>query len=86
MIKTKHLDLGSGSNPKNPLSADELYGVDIIDANNLKINFTYAKCNLSLNPLPFDDNYFDSVSAYDVFEHILRVQIVNEITKFPFVD
>ena len=86
MMKTKHLDLGSGLNPRNPFLADDLYGVDIIDANNLKINFTYAKCNLSLNPLPFDDNYFDSVSAFDLFEHILRVQIVNEETIFPFVE
>ena len=86
MIKTKHLDLGSGSNPRNPFSADELYGVDIIDINNLYLNFKYAKCNLSLDPLPFDDDYFDSVSAYDLFEHILRVHIVNEKTKFPFVD
>lgn len=86
MTRTKHLDLGSGLNPRNPFFADELYGVDIIDVNNSKVNFTYTKCNLSYDSLPFDDNYFDSVSAYDLFEHILRVHIVNGKTIFPFVD
>ena len=41
MDNTKHLDLGSGSNPRNPFFADELYGVDIIDFNDTKLNFVY---------------------------------------------
>lgn len=86
MSKTKHLDLGCGNMPRNPFFADELYGVDIIDLYDSNVNFNYTKANLSLESLPFDDNYFDSVSAYDFFEHILRVHIVNGITKFPFVE
>ncbi len=30
MNKTKHLDVGCGSSPRNPFACDELYGVDII--------------------------------------------------------
>ena len=29
-MTTKHLDIGCGSNPRNPFAYDELYGVDII--------------------------------------------------------
>ena len=29
-MTTKHLDLGCGSNPRNPFACDELYGIDII--------------------------------------------------------
>ena len=86
MNKTKHLDLGSGSNPRNPFFADELYGVDIIDFNDTKLNFVYKKCNLGYDKLQFEDSYFDSVSAYDLLEHITRVHMENGSTQFPFVN
>lgn len=86
MKKTRHLDLGSGLNPRNPFFADELYGIDIIEIIDLNLNFIYNQCNLCSEKLPFEDNYFDSISGYDIFEHILRIQIESGITRFPFVE
>ena len=69
----KHLDIGSGLLPKNPYNADEVYGIDIQDSKNNDTN--YRQVNLFTNKIPFDDNFFDSVSAYDFLEHIPRVRI-----------
>jgi SAM-dependent methyltransferase len=87
--KKKHLDIGCGSNPRNPFNHDELYGVDIIKQKNMDFNYQY--CNIILEKLPFDDSSFDSVSAYDFLEHIPRLSIIqnsdgdNE-TQFPFIN
>jgi SAM-dependent methyltransferase len=82
---SKHLDLGCGKFPRNPLDREELYGIDIRDLNNL--GFTYKKANLITQSIPFPDNYFDSVSAFDFIEHIPRIWIKNEnTTTFPFID
>jgi SAM-dependent methyltransferase len=45
-------------------------------------------CNLSLQPVPFPDNHFDSVSAYDFFEHVPRVFPTADFqaTRFPFIE
>ena len=85
-IRTKHLDLGCGDNPRNPFLADDLYGVDIVERYDTKLQFEYKTCNLSLEKLPFLDNYFDSVSAYDLLEHIPRVHMEKGLTRFPFVE
>jgi SAM-dependent methyltransferase len=82
----KHLDLGCGSNPRNPYQADELFGVDIHPAvTELGINFKHA--NLAVEGLPFEDHFFDSVSAFDVLEHIPRQAIDFKTceVKLPFV-
>ena len=82
----KHLDLGCGKNPRNKFDAGDLYGVDIIDYPFENMDFNYKKCNLITENLPFQDNYFDSVSAYDLFEHIIRVHFINENLEFPFIN
>ena len=82
---TKHLDLGCGTNPRNPFDADEVFGVDIrAPENGDGEHFKVA--NLTIQPIPFPDDYFDSVSAYDFLEHIPRVIIYNEKTRLPFVE
>ena len=85
-MRSKHLDLGCGKSPRNPFSADDVYGVDIIERYDPNLNFVFKKCNLSLEKLPFQDDYFDSVSAYDLFEHIPRVHMESGLTRFPFVE
>jgi len=84
MTKTKHLDIGCGSAPRNPFNCDELYGVDIIEQ---KVgDFIYEQCNVVLERLPFKESTFDSVSAYDFLEHVPRFAIINSQTQFPFIN
>ena len=58
----KHLDIGSGLTPKNPYGADELYGIDIQE--NLENVPNYNSVNLFTNKIPFDSDFFDSISAF----------------------
>jgi SAM-dependent methyltransferase len=87
-MRLKHLDLGCGTRPKNPFEHEDLYGVDIRADSAALSNATIATANLSVSPIPFEDNYFDSVSAYDFFEHIPRVAIdyANKTSRFPFIE
>lgn len=82
MNKTKHLDIGCGSNPRNPYNYDELYGIDIAEQSD--VLFNYTQCNIIFNPLPFEDSSFDSVSAYDFLEHIPRTATIDK-ALFPFI-
>lgn len=73
-LTTKHLDLGCGIAPRNPFRYQELYGCDIrdIDESAVKLDFVYKKANLIQEPIPFPDQYFNSVSAFDFIEHMPR--------------
>jgi SAM-dependent methyltransferase len=83
---TKSLDLGCGRNPKNPFGAAELFGVDI-----RSINDNIRQADLSLEPIPFDSDTFDFVTAHDMIEHMPRslsifdVEQQKNVTIFPFV-
>lgn len=66
---TKSLDLGCGLQPKNPFNADEVFGIDVRD----DIPANIRSADLAIEPIPFDDNLFDYVSAHDFLEHIPRV-------------
>lgn len=83
-LNTKHLDLGCGSIPRNPYGQAILYGIDIGNFNG-NSNVIYTKCNVVLSNLPFEDNMFDSVSAYDFLEHVPREIFINGETQFPFI-
>lgn len=80
---TNHLDLGCGDLPRNPFNAQHLYGVDI--RSNLGMNIVSA--NLMVESIPFPDNHFESVSAYDFIEHIPRNihDFSTGKTHFPFI-
>jgi len=84
MIKKRHLDVGCGSQPRNPFGFEELYGIDIIEQSS--DDFHYVQSNIVLDPLPFEDCTFDSISAYDFLEHIPRLVIDNSKSRFPFID
>jgi SAM-dependent methyltransferase len=88
MKNRKHLDLGCGSNPRNPFFAENVYGIDIGDRSKLysQTNVTYVDCNLIFNKIPYPDNYFDSVSAYDFFEHVPRVMYIDGGTCLPYIN
>jgi SAM-dependent methyltransferase len=69
---TKSLDLGCGPNPRNAFTADEVYGVDVRD----NLSGSIRRADLAIEPIPFDSEYFDFVTAHDFLEHIPRVAYV----------
>jgi SAM-dependent methyltransferase len=83
--RTRHLDLGCGGVPRNPYQCDELYGVDLVVA---EPSERFKAANLSLQSIPFADNHFHSVSAYDFLEHVPRVLPTSDgtATRLPFVE
>ena len=87
MQRTRHLDLGCGPVPRNPYHQDELFGVDIAPTENSS-QITIRQANLTLQPIPFPDHYFDSLSAFDFLEHVPRVLPTPDglSTRFPFIE
>jgi SAM-dependent methyltransferase len=83
---TRHLDLGCGLVPRNPYGQDELFGVDI--AAREQPGCTIVRCNLALEALPFAAGHFDSVSAFDLIEHVPRVLVSADglSTRCPFIE
>lgn len=85
---SNHLDLGCGKFPRNPFNQKNLYGIDVRDINpdSFDEGFFYKKANLFLEPIPYPDNTFNSVSAFDFLEHIPRVHIdENGTVHFLFI-
>lgn len=84
----KHLDLGCGPFPKNPYACEVLYGIDIRAGESTASKATILGANLAIEPIPFPDNHFDSVSAYDFFEHVPRVALDynSKSSRFPFIE
>jgi SAM-dependent methyltransferase len=78
---TKSLDLGCGTNPRNPFNADEMYGIDVRD----DLDKNIRKADLVIEPIPFDTEMFDYVTAYDFLEHIPRL-IYAPDRRYPFVE
>ncbi len=85
--RTRHLDLGCGTRPRNPYGRDELHGVDI-RAHHEPGRVEVRQANLTLAPIPYADSHFDSVSAYDFLEHVPRVLPTPDFlgTRFPFIE
>lgn len=75
------LDLGCGLIPRNPFNSPEVFGVDIRDDLSIKIK----KADLAVEKIPFEDNFFDAVTAYDFIEHIPRI-IYMPYRRFSFVE
>lgn len=83
---SRHLDIGCGHRPRNPYACDELFGIDLAGA--AADSGPIRRANLVLQPIPFADSHFDSVSAYDFLEHVPRVLPTADgrATRFPFIE
>lgn len=66
---TKSLDLGCGPNLRNPFNADKIFGIDVRE----DLEAGIKQADLVIEPIPFDDDSFEYVTAYDFLEHIPRV-------------
>jgi len=75
------LDMGCGTNPRNPFNAKNVYGIDI-RKDELK-GIKYA--DLAVEPIPFEDCKFDYITAYDFLEHVPRILYLPE-RRFPFIE
>jgi SAM-dependent methyltransferase len=84
-ITGTHLDLGCGQQPRNPYGRQKLFGVDVHHGIPTRPEVTYCQANLTLNPIPFSDNTFDSVSAFDFIEHVPRQMVVDNRVTLPFL-
>lgn len=81
LIDSNTLDLGCGSTPRNPFGANNFYGVDLFEQSDEKIKVA----DLAINPIPFENDTFDFITAYDFIEHIPRV-IYSPSRSFPFIN
>ncbi|MFA5370471.1 MAG: methyltransferase domain-containing protein [Sideroxydans sp.] len=88
---TRHLDLGCGTSPRNPYGKPEICGVDVRDDAFILLSqagIVMRKANLIVDKIPFEDDYFSSVSAFDFLEHVPRQICMgssNEIV-YPFIE
>lgn len=82
----KHLDIGCGAHPKNPYKCEIVHGLDITPQP--LSPFQVSVANLAIEPIPFNSNEFDSVSAFDFIEHIPRQthSLSTAEFRFPFVE
>lgn len=82
MSKIRCLDLGCGEEPKKiNRDVDEYFGLDILDSKKENIK----KCDLFVENIPFDSEFFDYVTAFDFLEHVPRVIYYKEQLKKPLI-
>lgn len=87
MIPDRHLDLGCGTLPRNPYGRSSLYGIDLRSLP-ASAGITLAVADLCTEPVPFPDNFFGSISAFDYLEHMPRVLLNPSGSQvvFPFIN
>jgi SAM-dependent methyltransferase len=74
------LDLGCGTAPRNPFQANTQWGIDIRE----DLDHRIKSVDLTINPIPFEANTFDYITAYDFIEHVPRI-IYAPDCRFPFI-
>lgn len=82
---TRHLDLGCGQSPRHPYGTGEPYGVDLM-LTHPQLGVRYRQANLAVEPIPFPDSFFSSVSAFDFLEHVPRILAAGSGTRLPFIE
>jgi SAM-dependent methyltransferase len=85
-VPDAHLDLGCGKRPRNPYKRARVCGVDIRAISSAD-DFEFRSANVSVEPIPYPDHEFGSVSAFDFIEHVPRILGTPDgrSTIFPFI-
>jgi SAM-dependent methyltransferase len=78
---TISLDLGCGAQPRNIFGAETVYGIDVRD----DLEKNVVRADLTVERIPFNDNFFDFVTAHDFIEHVPRL-IYNPHRRLPFIE
>lgn len=81
--QTVSLDLGCGGRPRNPFQAHRVCGVDLREASQGSAEVRSA--DLAIEPIPWPDEHFVYITAFDFFEHIPRI-IYCPTRRLPFVE
>lgn len=74
------VDLGSGSNPKNPFNANKVIGVDPQCT-----GFNILECWVGFEKIPLNDSSVDFVTAFDFIEHVPRFAMKDKPFN-PFIE
>jgi SAM-dependent methyltransferase len=80
--ESRSLDLGCGLEPRNPFQAEHTHGVDIRGKDETHI----VASDLFNQPIPYGDDFFSYVTAFDFIEHVPRTVCEQDRTRFPFVE
>lgn len=85
-VPDAHLDLGCGKRPRNPYRRSRVCGVDIRAISSTD-DFEFRSANVSVEPIPYPDHEFGSISAFDFIEHVPRILRTSDglSTVFPFI-
>ena len=84
----KRLDLGCGKSYRKleefkiNIGQTENYGLDLID-HGLQ---NFVQCDLFTENIPYEDDSFNIVTAFDFIEHVPRILYFNQKIKFSFID
>mgnify|MGYP006270812389 CR=1 FL=1 len=82
LVNGTALDLGCGSNPRNPFSSKSFFGVDI--RADICVPSVH-QADLSHEDVPFANDTFDIVSAFDFLEHIPRISYKDGRSSYSFI-
>lgn len=78
------LDLGSANVMRQWSEEYDCYGVDIVNHHNSE---RVRVADLNLEPIPYDSDSFDLVTAHDFVEHIYGVMYVPELVeRYEYTD